>query len=180
MTNPESVLHFWFEEIQPAAWWKKDAAFDALIVQRFGAVLDSARAGELHAWRESAAGALAEIIVLDQFSRNIFRDSAAAFAQDTLALVLAQEALRRGLDMQLAEKQRHFLYMPYMHSESRAIHAEAVQLFTALGDASVLDFEMQHKAIIDRFGRYPHRNAVLGRVSTAEEIAFLATPGSSF
>ena len=180
MTNPESVLYFWFEEIQPAAWWKKDAAFDALIAERFGAVLDSARVGELYAWRESAAGALAEVIVLDQFSRNIFRDRAEAFAQDALALVLAQEALRRGLDMQLAEKRRHFLYMPYMHSESRAIHEEAVRLFTALGDASVLDFEMRHKAIIDRFGRYPHRNAVLGRVSTAEEIAFLAMPGSSF
>ncbi|MFY9328255.1 MAG: DUF924 family protein [Georgfuchsia sp.] len=180
MTNPEPVIHFWFEEVQPAAWWKKDAAFDALIAERFGAVLDRARVGELHAWRESATGALAEIIVLDQFSRNIFRDRAEAFAQDALALVLAQEAVRRGLDMQLAEKRRHFLYMPYMHSESRAIHEEAVRLFTALGDASVLDFEMRHKAIIDRFGRYPHRNAVLGRVSSAEEMAFLATPGSSF
>lgn len=171
MTNSESVLHFWFEETPPVAWWKKDAAFDALIAQRFGAVLDSARVGELHAWRENAAGALAEIIMLDQFSRNIFRDRAEAFAQ---------EALRRGLDQTLPSRQRHFLYMPYMHSESRSIHEEAVRLFTALGDASVLDFEMQHKTIIDRFGRYPHRNAVLGRGSTAEEIAFLATPDSSF
>jgi uncharacterized protein (DUF924 family) len=180
MTNPDSVLHFWFEEIQPAAWWKKDAALDALVAQRFGAMLDSARAGELYAWRESASGALAEIIVLDQFSRNIFRDRAEAFAQDALALVLAQEAVRRRLDSELPAKQRHFLYMPYMHSESRAIHEEAVRLFTALGDASVLDFEMRHKEIIDRFGRYPHRNAVLGRVSTPEEIESLAGSSSSF
>lgn len=180
MTTPQSVLHFWFEETRPAAWWKKDATFDTLIAERFGAVLDSARVGELHAWRESAEGALAEIIVLDQFSRNIFRDRVEAFAQDVLALVLAQEAVRRGMDMALPARQRHFLYMPYMHSESLAIHEEAVRLFSALGDASVLDFEMRHKAIIDRFGRYPHRNAVLGRVSTPEEIAFLATPGSSF
>jgi uncharacterized protein (DUF924 family) len=134
----------------------------------------------LYAWRESAEGALGEIIVLDQFSRNIFRDRAAAFAQDALALVLAQEAVRRGLDKSLTQQQRHFLYMPYMHSESRLIHEEAVRLFTNMGDAGVLDFEMRHKAIVDRFGRYPHRNALLGRVSTSEEIAFLKTPGSAF
>ena len=180
MTNPESILHFWFEELQPAAWWKKDVALDALIAERFAALLDSARVGELHAWRESAVGALAEIIVLDQFSRNIFRDRAEAFAQDALALVLAQEAVRRGLDKALSKQQRHFLYMPFMHSESRLIHQEAVRLFTDLGDAWVLDFEMQHKAIVERFGRYPHRNALLGRVSTSDEIEFLKTPGSSF
>lgn len=178
--NSQSILHFWFEEIQPSAWWKKDSALDALIAARFGAVLDSARAGELYAWRESAEGALAEVIVLDQFSRNIFRDDTRAFAQDALALVLAQEAVRRGLDRDLPAQRRHFLYMPYMHSESRAIHVEAQGLFKALGDASVLEFELRHKAIIDRFGRYPHRNALLGRTSTPEEIAFLATPGSAF
>ncbi len=180
MTDFNLVLHFWFEELQPAAWWKKDVALDALIEERFAALVARARVGELHAWRENAEGALAEVIVLDQFSRNIFRDRADAFAQDALALVLAQEAVRRGLDMLLAKQQRHFLYMPYMHSESRLIHEEAVRLFTHLGDAWVLDFEMQHKAIVDRFGRYPHRNALLGRESTAEEIAFLQRPGSSF
>lgn len=178
--NPQSIIDFWFEEIKPEAWWKKDVAFDALIAQRFGTLLDSARAGELYAWRETAEGSLAEIIVLDQFSRNIFRDRAEAFAQDALALVLAQEAARRGLDMALPTQRRHFLYMPYMHSESRLIHEQAVKLFTSLGDAWVLDFEMQHKAIIDRYGRYPHRNAILGRTSTPEEIEFLAQPGSSF
>lgn len=180
MKISEPVLHFWFEELQPSAWWKKDAALDTVIAERFGALLVSARVGELSSWRETAEGALAEIIVLDQFSRNIFRDRAAAFAQDVLALVLAQEAVRHGLDIALPKQQRHFLYMPYMHSESRLIHEEAVRLFTDLGETWVLDFEMKHKAIIDRFGRYPHRNALLGRVSTPEEIEFLATPGSSF
>jgi uncharacterized protein (DUF924 family) len=180
MMSHYAVLRFWFNEIEPEVWWKKDSAFDALIAQRFGALLDSARVGELFAWRETAEGALGEIIVLDQFSRNIFRDRAAAFAQDALALVLAQEAVRRGLDKSLTQQQRHFLYMPYMHSESRLIHEEAVRLFTNMGDAWVLDFEMQHKAIVDRFGRYPHRNALLGRISTSEEIAFLKTPGSVF
>lgn len=180
MPTPEAILHFWFEELRPEAWWRKDDILDAMITERFGALLDSAKQGELFAWRETAEGALAEIIVLDQFSRNIFRDDARAFAQDGLALVLAQEAVRRGLDGELAKARRHFLYMPYMHSESRAMHVEAVRLFTALGDAAVLDFELRHKAIVDRFGRYPHRNALLGRESTREEIEFLKTPGSAF
>lgn len=178
--NYEDILCFWFNETLSDAWWRKDPAFDALIAGRFGRQLESAKAGELYRWRDTAEGALAEIIVLDQFSRNIFRDDARAFAQDALALVLAQEAVRRGLDRQLPKAKRHFLYMPYMHSESRLIHEEAVHLFALLDDAGVLDFEMKHKAIVDRFGRYPHRNALLGRASTPEEIEFLQTPGSSF
>ncbi len=175
-----AVLQFWFEETQPAVWWKKDPAFDALVARRFGVLLDSARAGELQSWRETAPGALAEVIVLDQFSRNIFRDTPQAFAQDALALVLAQEAIRRGLDRLLTIQQRVFLYLPFMHSESRLIQQDSMRLYRALGIESNLDFALKHKAIIDRFGRYPHRNGVLGRESTAEEIAFLATPGSSF
>ena len=178
--NAEAVLDFWFSEIPPQWWWKQDAAFDTMIAARFEALLESAKAGELYEWRKAAPGALAEIIVLDQFSRNIHRDDTRAFAQDATALVLAQEAVRRGLDAQLAATQRHFLYMPYMHSESRRIHEDAVRLFAALGDADTLDFELRHKAIVDRFGRYPHRNALLGRTSTREEIEFLKTPGSSF
>ena len=178
--NFQSVLHFWFEEIQPAAWWKKDAAFDALIAQRFGALLESARGGELYLWRESAEGALAEIIVLDQISRNMFRDTPCAFAQDAQALVLAQEAVQRGQDNDLSQTQRIFLYLPYMHSESRLVHEQALRLYQALGLASNLDFELKHKAIIDRFGRFPHRNAILGRASSDEELAFLAQPGSGF
>jgi uncharacterized protein (DUF924 family) len=175
-----TVLDFWFEEIEPAAWWKKDPAFDALIVRRFSALFDSARASELYRWRESAEGALAEIILLDQFSRNMFRDTPEAFAQDPMALALAQEAVKREFDKPLPPIQRVFMYLPWMHSESRLIHEEALRLYQALGLQSNLDFEIKHKAIIDRFGRFPHRNAVLGRTSTAEEIAFLALPGSSF
>jgi uncharacterized protein (DUF924 family) len=136
--------------------------------------------GELSAWRDTPHGRLAEIIVLDQFSRNLFRDSPKAFAQDGMALALAQEAVRTGADAQLSAQERVFLYMPYMHSESPAIHETAVQLFTGNGIQGNLDFELKHKAIIERFGRYPHRNALLGRNSTPEELAFLSQPGSSF
>ena len=135
---------------------------------------------ELWTWRETAEGRLAEIIVLDQFSRNLFRDHPASFAQDPLALSLAQEAVRLGLDQQLAPDQRCFMYMPFMHSESKIIHAQALQLFEALGNPMNLDFELKHKTIIDRFGRYPHRNQILERESTPEEVEFLTQPNSSF
>ena len=118
--------------------------------------------------------------MLDQFSRNLFRDQPGAFAQDAMALVLAQEALGTGADRLLTPPRRAFLYMPFMHSESRRIQEESVRLFGASGLDSNLRFAHAHKAIIDRFGRYPHRNAILGRPSTAEEIAFLQTPGSAF
>lgn len=180
MTTPADILDFWFSEIQPAQWWSKSDDFDRLIAARFGAVLQAAARCELYAWRATPAGRLAEVIVLDQFSRNINRGEAQAFANDALALGLAQEAVAAGADKGLLLAQRAFLYMPYMHSESAAIHALAVALFSQPGLEHNLDFELRHKAIIDRFGRYPHRNAVLGRASTAEEAAFLQTPGSSF
>lgn len=180
MTTPADILDFWFSEIQPAQWWSKSDDFDRLIAARFGAVLQAAARCELYAWRATPAGRLAEVIVLDQFSRNIHRGEAQAFANDALALGLAQEAVAAGADKGLLLAQRAFLYMPYMHSESAAIHALAVALFSQPGLEHNLDFELRHKAIIDRFGRYPHRNAVLGRASTAEEAAFLQTPGSSF
>ena len=176
----ESVLDFWFREATPRQWWAKSEEFDRLIESRFAAVLAAAARCELYAWRSTACGRLAEIIVLDQFSRNIHRDHPAAFACDGLALALAQEAVAAAADQELPEPQRAFLYMPYMHSESRLIHVQAVKLFSQPGMADNLAFELRHKAIIDRFGRYPHRNALLGRVSTPEEIAFLQTPGSSF
>ena len=180
MTNPAEILKFWFQEIDRSLWFKKDADFDRLLAERFGTLHTQASHGELSGWRESSHGRLAEIIVLDQFSRNLFRDSPKAFAQDGMALVLAQEAVRCGADAQLSAQERVFLYMPYMHSESLAIHETAVQLFTRNGIAGNLDFELKHKAIIERFGRYPHRNAILGRASTADEIAYLEQPGSGF
>ncbi|MGH8117055.1 MAG: DUF924 family protein, partial [Rhodanobacteraceae bacterium] len=120
------------------------------------------------------------IIVLDQFSRNLFRDSAQAFAADGMALVLAQEALRAGADHDLTAERRAFLYMPFMHAESRTIHLEAERLFRQPGLERNYEYELKHKAIIDRFGRYPHRNRALGRVSTPEELEFIGQPDSSF
>jgi uncharacterized protein (DUF924 family) len=174
------VLHFWFDELAEADWWRKDDALDRRIAGRFGATLEAAARCELSEWRTTARGRLAEVIVLDQFSRNVHRGTAAAFANDSLALALAQEAVARGSDRELVPRERAFLYLPWMHSESRAIHEEALRLFAQPGLEHNLGFERQHKAIIDRFGRYPHRNAALGRTSTPEELAFLREPGSSF
>jgi uncharacterized protein (DUF924 family) len=177
MTRAQDVLEFWFDPLHEKNWWKRSDAFDALIAERFGALHVAATRCELWQWRTSPEGRLAEIIVLDQFSRNLHRNSALAFAADPLALALAQAAVALGADREVDARRRAFFHMPYMHSESRAIHEEALKLFTAEGDAA---YEIRHKAIIDRFGRFPHRNAVLGRESTPEEIAFLKTPGSSF
>jgi len=176
---PDAVLGFWFQEIQPAQWWRADPAFDELIATRFGALHQQAVRVELFPWRARPQGRLAELIVLDQFSRNIHRDTPLAFAADALALALAQEAVALGADLALPPEQRPFLYMPYMHSESPAIHAVGEPLIRERAPANH-DSEVRHRAIVDRFGRYPHRNAVLGRESTAEELAFLQQPGSRF
>jgi uncharacterized protein (DUF924 family) len=178
--QPQAILHFWFEELSAKQHFAKDAALDQAIRTRFGATLEAAARCELFAWRATAEGRLAEIIVLDQFSRNVYRDTPRAFAQDALALVLAQELVGSGQDRSLPTAQRVFAYMPYMHSESALVHAQAVVLFAQPGMENNLNFELRHKAIIDRFGRYPHRNALLGRSSSAEELAFLSEPGSSF
>ena len=177
---PQAILDFWFREIDPAQWWRVDPAFDDLIRSRFLDVHRQAAAGELFAWRATAQGRLAEIIVLDQFSRNLFRGAPAAFAQDGMALVLAQEAVAARVHEALSPVERGFLFLPYMHSESRAVHVEAERLYREFALPANHDFELKHKVIIDRFGRYPHRNALLGRTSTAEEIDFLKQPNSSF
>lgn len=176
----EQIIHFWFEELEPVQWWKRVDALDREIESRFGQTLISASSGELYFWRESAEGRLAEIIVLDQFSRNIHRGTTFAFANDPVALTLAQEAVHIGSDREVEFEKRAFFYMPYMHSESSLIHETALELFGQPGAKYNYEFELKHKAIIDRFGRYPHRNAILGRESTAEEIEFLKQPGSSF
>jgi uncharacterized protein (DUF924 family) len=177
---PHEILTFWFEEIEPKMWWSAAPAFDELVRDRFFPLLEQAARGELFAWRKEPKGRLAEIIVLDQFSRNIHRNTPAAFTQDAIALVLAQEAVAAGALEYLSATERAFLLMPYMHSESRAIHVEAERLFREYAPEDNFNFELRHKAIVDRFGRYPHRNAVLGRASTPEEIEFLKQPGSSF
>jgi uncharacterized protein (DUF924 family) len=165
----QDILNFWFTELSDKQRFAKDAALDALMRERFEAALLAAAAGELYHWRTAPQGRLAEIVVLDQFSRNIWRDTPRAFAQDAQALVLAQELVAGGHDAALPPVQRAF-----------AIHALALALFSQPGLEENLKFELRHQAIIARFGRYPHRNAVLGRASTPEELAFLREPGSSF
>lgn len=179
-TMYHEIIRFWFEEIKESQWWVKDQDFDRLIFDRYSELHRSAASCELYEWRSTAEGRLAEIIILDQFSRNMYRDAPQAFASDSLALGLAQEAIRAGMDHPLEPIQRSFLYMPLMHSESKKIHEVAVGLYEKNGIESNLKFELKHKAIIDRFGRYPHRNRILGRESTAEEIEFLKLPGSAF
>ncbi len=176
----EDVLKFWFRDIEPKQWWISDPAFDAEVGRRFQGLLRQAAAGELQEWRASPRGRLAEILVLDQFSRNIHRGTPSAFSQDAAALVLSQEAVAAGALSELDPDERNFLLMPFMHSESPRIHERAEALFKRFAPADNYEFELRHKAIIDRFGRYPHRNAILGRASTQEEIAFLQQPGSGF
>lgn len=173
MTTPGDVLHFWFEEAGPKRWFRQSESFDDLCRQRFLPALESAARGECWSWRDTPAGRCAEIIVLDQFSRNLFRGSARSFSQDGMALVLAQEAVAAGADQRMTDEQRYFAYMPYMHAESLIVHDEALRLFTALGNAEALRYEKAHRDVIERFGRYPARNAILGRESTAEEMVYL-------
>lgn len=174
------ILKFWFEDTAPSLWWSKNDELDQRIRERFGEVYAKAIRCELYNWRKDAAGRLAEIIVLDQFSRNMFRDSPLSFANDSLALALAQEAISAGADQDLSPTQRSFLYMPFMHSESLIIHEIAMDLYQKNGIQANLDFEIKHQDIIKRFGRYPHRNKILGRASTKAEIEFLKQPGSGF
>lgn len=174
------VLSFWFEELESSQWWSAEPEVDDAIRRRFLRVMLRAAAGELYPWRTTPEGRLAEIIVLDQFSRNAYRDTPQAFAQDPVALVLAQEAVASGALTPLTPAQRAFLLMPYMHSESSLIHIVAEALFRDFAAPDNHEHELRHKAIIDRFGRYPHRNQVLGRPSTADESEFLGRPESQF
>ncbi len=176
----QDVLDFWFKETEPARWWVKDISFDQEITKRFLKVHKAAQQCELAHWRETASGRLAEIIVLDQFSRNMYRDTPQAFLYDGIALALAQEAIAVGADKTLEPIENSFLYMPFMHSESLIIHETSVMLYQANGIINNLEFELKHQEIIERFGRYPHRNIILNRESTAQEVEFLSQPNSSF
>ncbi len=182
MTPPihQDVLSFWFTEISSKSWWTADPDFDVLVRNRFGLLLRAASVGECFTWRQTPHGRLAEIIVLDQFSRNIHRGTSQAFSQDPVALVLAQEAVTRDALAVLSPIECGAMLMPYMHSESKVIHQLAETLYRDHAPENSYAFELQHKAIIDRFGRYPHRNELLGRESTPEEIEFLKQPGSKF
>ena len=176
----QSVLDFWFAESTPEQWFKKDDGFDAAVRERFAALYEKAAAGNLDSWRDTPNGCLALVIVLDQFPRNLFRGDKRSFGSDAAARAVLQHALDNGFDDGLSFREKQFLYMPLQHSEDAADQAQSLALFAALGDEDVLEFAVAHKHIIDRFGRFPHRNEVLGRDTTPEEAAFLKEPGSSF
>lgn len=178
--TPKDVFNFWFHELDPKMHFAKSAELDQQIRGRFLQSYNDIVADKTRDWRLTPEGRLAEVLVLDQFSRNMFRESPEAFAADELALNLAHLAVECGDNQKLLISQRSFLYMPYMHSEDRKIHELAVMLFSQKGLEDGLKFELMHKKIIDRFGRYPHRNQILGRHSTPDEIIFLKEKGSSF
>lgn len=176
----KKVLEFWFNPESEPQWFAKDEEFDQKIRDEFYEVWKAASEGCLANWRGNIRGRLAEIIVLDQFSRNLCRGEACAFSQDKLALILSQEAIKKPEFNELSQNGRKFMIMPFMHSESREIQKQSIELFEELGEEESIDYAYKHKAIIDRFGRFPHRNKVLNRESTEEELAFLKEPGSSF
>jgi uncharacterized protein (DUF924 family) len=174
------VLRFWFEETAPEQWFRQDAAFDAPLRARFASTHAYVAALALDTCLGDASTALAAVIVLDQFSRNMFRGSPGAFASDAKALRLAQAAIDQGLDREVATNARLFFYLPFEHAEDSAMQARGVALIASLADPELVKWAAAHKAIIDRFGRFPHRNVALGRVSTPDERDFLKEPGSSF
>lgn len=178
--SANDITDFWFEEIKPEQWWEKKPAFDNKIITRFSDIYEKAATGELLNWRYKPLSSLAEIILLDQFPRNMFRDNKQAFATDPLAVCLSQSAIEKGFDQDLTTDQRAFMYMPFMHSESAEVHKSAELLFSVPGMENYLKFELLHKEIIDQFDRYPHRNKILGRRSNKKEIEFLKKPNSSF
>jgi len=174
------VLTFWLEETQPEQWFKKDAAFDAAVRRRFYDLhAELALRSQLELLAD-ARSALAAVIVFDQMSRNMFRDTPAAFASDAVALSLAQEAIARGLDQGFSKAERMFLYLPFEHAEDRRAQARGVELMASLDDPELTKWAVAHQRVIDRFGRFPHRNAILGRTSSREELEFLEQPGGSF
>ena len=192
MSDADAILDFWFgapgsPEFGTArkAWFAKDAAFDATIRDRFGALIERALRGELDSWSDAPRRALAHVLVLDQFTRNAYRGTARAFAGDPRALAAASRMVAERQDEPLPALMRGFVYLPFEHAESMAMQDEAIRLFSRLVNdapeqADMLDYAHRHRDVIRRFGRFPHRNEILGRESTAEESAFLRQPGSGF
>jgi uncharacterized protein (DUF924 family) len=174
------VLNFWFGEAGPDRWFNKDAAFDDIVRQRFHALHEGLTACDNELLIADPRTALAAVIVFDQMSRNMFRDTPGAFAADPRALSIAQEAIAGGFDVGLTKDERMFLYLPFEHAENAEAQARSVALTATLDDPELTGWAEAHRRIIDRFGRFPHRNRVLGRISTAEEAEFLAQPDSSF
>lgn len=172
IAEPEEIVRFWFEALSPKAWYGAPASVDAEITARFGETYEALKDGVPPGWLDDPQGVLAAILVLDQFPRNMFRGAPQA--------ALSKRAIAEGLDMKLPPEKRCFVYIPFQHSEDLAVQRRSLELFTALGNPENLDFARRHEAIIARFGRFPHRNEILGRESTPEEAAFLKQPGSSF
>ena len=191
MPNSRDVLDFWYGSPSgPSggefrqAWFEKDEAFDAEVRERFGGLYERAAGGELDGWREEAQSVLALVILLDQFPRNMFRGDRRTHATDDKALETSRYALERALDRELPPLGRMFLYMPFMHAEDREDQRRSVQLFEALAHApdapDLTEYAAGHRDIVERFGRFPHRNALLDRETTPEEAEFLTRPGSSY
>lgn len=174
------VLKFWFEETQPEQWFKKDAAFDAAVRSRFFDLHAELALGSQQELLADERSALAAVIVFDQMSRNMFRGTPLAYASDALALSMAHDAIARGFDRGLTKEERMFLYLPFEHAEDCRTQARCVELMASLDDPELTKWAVAHQGIIDRFGRFPHRNTVLGRTSTREELEFLEQHGSSF
>jgi uncharacterized protein (DUF924 family) len=191
MPQPDEILGFWFERSPTESsqwkyrksWFSKDPSFDQEIHTRFLSVYEQAAAGKLDFWQETAAGALALVLVLDQFPRNLFRNQPQSFATDEKALAVTQGAIAREFDQVLSPVQRWFLYLPLMHSEDLADQNQCVELFDSLKDDPDVEsgtYAVRHRDVIEQFGRFPHRNRILGRTNTPEEAEFLKQPGSSF
>jgi uncharacterized protein (DUF924 family) len=174
--GPDEILHEWFRD--PKRWWKRSAAFDAYLRETYGADVEAGIRGELDDWAATPRGALALVILIDQMARNIHRDTPRMYAGDPAAVATCLAVIERGDDASLSVDERHFLYMPLMHSEDRALQKRSLEKFRELGEG--VAFAERHAEIVFRFGRYPHRNAILGRESTPEEVGFLKQPGSSF
>lgn len=177
--DAQRVLDFWFVQNGPKQWWAGGGAFDVAVRLQFADVLKAAERCETAAWRRHPRGRVAELVVLDQFSRQLYRRSGRAFANDALALGLAQEALAMGIKALVSDDEYKFVLMPFMHSESLVIHEEAMVLYSAL-DTDTFDFEKRHRDVLLQFGRYPKRNAALGRVSTVQELEYIKQNDSMF
>ena len=176
----DKVLHFWFEELSPKDWFAKSDALDAEIQKRFGSLHRELSGREAEDFLSSATKAFAAIILFDQFSRNLFRGDARSFANDPLALAIARAMLAKGWDKEITNEQRVFVYLPFEHSEELVDQGRCVELIEALGNEEFTRYAKAHRDVILRFGRFPHRNAILGRTSTPAEVAFLSRPGSRF
>lgn len=175
-----AILDFWFGEVAPAQHFARDDALDAEITRRFGELRETVVAARAAGWRDDPESLLAAIVLIDHFGRNIHRGSGAAFAADPLALRLAREGVAKGYDAHLPPDRAKFLYMPFMHAEDVGAQAECVRLFEALGDADSLDFAKAHRAVIEDHGRFPSRNAALGRENTPAEAAYLSRPDAGW